>query len=260
MGEEELRIAIKNKETLLLGTASDICFVVMGESETYDNIYFNIIEKVISSYGLRSVRTKELSIKGRSLLDDVRTTILQSKFIICDITSQSPNVMYELGIAVESKKTIILLTQRSEIPYHVSELYVIKYKDTPAGLIELYDTLKKHIHKILFVDPVGEAKQLHKEGFFGPAVIAINSYLELTLQNLFLKKYDIPPGKMRFGKMVEKLKNVEIINNDDIEKIFQWREIRNKIIHSGYRPKPEETADMIKGIDNFVKGLKSYLK
>ncbi|HYA84674.1 MAG TPA: hypothetical protein VEH06_14680 [Candidatus Bathyarchaeia archaeon] len=52
----------------------------MGEIE--DFIFFDIIKPSIERYGLRPIESNELLVAQGPLMDNIRTTILQSRFIM----------------------------------------------------------------------------------------------------------------------------------------------------------------------------------
>jgi Domain of unknown function (DUF4145) len=255
--EKELKLAIQNNQMKLLEDISDICFVAMGQ--TNDLIFFDIIKPAIERYGLRSLRRNDLLVTQGSIMDNIRTTILQCRLVIAEITDRNPNVMYELGLSIESKKFIILLSQ-TDIPSDLMTFHNIIYKNTSEEWNILYSKLRSEIEKLLFENALIQARQLMKTGFFGPAVMTITSYLDRSIENLLTRIQDLPSGKRNFRSMIDTLVKLNIIDNNQRQMLSEWRVIRNKAIHELIYPTREQATEIIDKVDNFVNYLRSIEK
>ena len=71
-------------------------FVIMPYSEN-SNANYNIIKDVFSEQGLETIRADEFISAGQSISEKIKDLISSSDIIICDVTGNNPNVMYELG-------------------------------------------------------------------------------------------------------------------------------------------------------------------
>lgn len=71
---------------------------------------------------------------GHDVLHDIHDMIETSQAILADITARNPNVFYELGIAHELGKKVILLTQSvKDIPFDLQRFRFIIYEDNSDG-------------------------------------------------------------------------------------------------------------------------------
>ena len=79
--------------------------------------------------------------------DKIYTYISEAKFILAEISSLNPNVMYELGMAHMLNKDVILLTKEDlkKIPFDINKILVYKYEDER----NLKDILRKAIPKLI---------------------------------------------------------------------------------------------------------------
>ena len=255
LNKEQLKSVIKNNQTQILESISDVCFVTFGITDDNDSIYFYVIKPLVEQYGLRLVRPDEFYATEIPIMDNIRATILQSRLMIADITTQNANVMYEVGLAIANNKPIILLTQ-DEIPSDLQNFPHIKYENTPEGLDSLYRRFQSHIENILLKHPITQARQLLESHFYGQAVITIMSFLDLNLENFLRNIDDLPASKLNFKSMVDRLVSLNIIDKMDVKRLHQWRKIRNEVVHRLYLPKKEEAN----GIVNEVKAIVDYLK
>jgi hypothetical protein len=121
------------------------CFVAMPFKETFDKVYKFAIKEAIEQAGYECLRADELP-GGGSILKNIVQNIYHAQFIIVDMTTQNPNVMYELGLSHALRKNVILLIKdETEIPFDLSSYYIIKYQD--PNDVECCFNLKNEIIK-----------------------------------------------------------------------------------------------------------------
>ena len=91
--------------------------------------------------------------KGKSvnITNDIYRKIDDCSIFIADTTEANPNVMYELGLAYNKKKPIILVREkgkRIKIPLDIISEYYYRF----SGMTELENIFVDHIKEILNVD------------------------------------------------------------------------------------------------------------
>ena len=74
------------------------CFVLMPFEPKYREVYDEVYKPVCSANDLDCWRVDEISRPG-SITRDIVEGIIDAEVVIADLTSQNPNVFYELGIA-----------------------------------------------------------------------------------------------------------------------------------------------------------------
>lgn len=104
------------------------------------------------------------------LLDDIIKGIAESEFVIADLTDKNPNVFYELGIAHQLRKQVIIITQKeddvpSDLKGHKWNLYNISSKE---GIDNLEEKIKKSFNKLYIPSIISQDKKIipisHKKG------------------------------------------------------------------------------------------------
>lgn len=125
-----------------------LCFVLMPFKESWsDRVYAKYIRDNIEALGLQCLRADNLT--GRIFIEDIWTKINQSAFIIADVTTTNPNVMYELGIAHTIGKPVILITQDiTQIPFDFTHLRHYTYTDNADGKDMFSERLRAVIPEI----------------------------------------------------------------------------------------------------------------
>lgn len=138
------------------------CFVLMPFVKQLEEIYVEVYKPICDEIGFYCWRVDEILRPG-SITKDIIQGIRDSDIIIADLTSNNPNVFYELGVAhTINKRTIMTCQQVEDIPFDVSTYRVIIYQHTLTGVKELAGKLKKAINETLesgdtYSNPVTDA-------------------------------------------------------------------------------------------------------
>lgn len=94
------------------------CFVIMPISNNpnysdghFDRVYNHLIVPACEIAGFKAVRADEI-INTNYIALDIIKRIIESEMAICDLSSQNPNVLYELGIRQAFNKPVTLLKDK----------------------------------------------------------------------------------------------------------------------------------------------------
>lgn len=129
-------------------------FVVMPFDSYFDAIYEEVILKVTEEHKLEAFRADEIYRPG-IIMHDIIRSLLESTFIIAEITSRNENVFYELGYAHAIKKPVILLAEKDgQLPFDISAHRCIFYENSIAGKGNVENQLRKHIAGIMHDEEV----------------------------------------------------------------------------------------------------------
>lgn len=253
-----VQYSIKRKEIGVLEHALNICFTIFPYgNETSRNIYFQIIKPVVEGFGIRIVSAPELQGLGGTILDNVRTTILQSRFIIYDATGLSQSTLVELGFAISAQKPLLIITRKpDDLPTSIRQFEFFVYDDTIESLEKLKSYLRLKISNLLLQEPTMEAKRLIELGHYRSAVTLIWSYLEVSLSLELRNSLDIGRPTYNF---LEILRERGIIKPDEYSIAKQWRALRNKVVHEVYQPKYDEVFAMVNWAIDFADSVKKRL-
>jgi hypothetical protein len=107
-----------------------ICFVMQPfDRGEFDSRYKEVLKKAIKNGGFRGYRVDEDS--GVSdLRKAVEEGIRKSALCLAEISTDNPNVWYEVGYADASEKDVILLcsSKRSKYPFNVQHRAIVSYE------------------------------------------------------------------------------------------------------------------------------------
>ena len=148
-------------EWLLRRTASsfgmDQCFVMQPFDEgKFDKRYEDTIKPAIKSAGLKPYRVDE-DPSSEVLMETVEEEIARSRVCVAEITTNNPNVWYELGLAHALGISVVMICSSERnggFPFDVSHRKIINYE---TGSKSDFDRLKNKISKSL------EAKKENKK-------------------------------------------------------------------------------------------------
>ena len=128
------------------------CFVMQPfDGGVFDKRYDDIFVPAIQDAGLdpyRVDRDPSVSIP----IEDIETGIRDAKLCLAEITTDNPNVWFELGFAIAVPKEVILVCsaeRKSKFPFDVQHRSIIQYKtEAPRDFDELRKKITERIHGV----------------------------------------------------------------------------------------------------------------
>lgn len=134
-----------NKET-----AMEKCFVIQPfDNDKFDKRFVDIFEPAIIKSGFEPYRIdKDLSV--RIPIDEIEKGISESTFCFAEITTDNPNVWYELGYAFACEKDVVLVCSderaQGKFPFDIQHRHIITYKtSSTSDFNTLADTITRKI-------------------------------------------------------------------------------------------------------------------
>lgn len=122
--------------------AADV-FVIIPFRNEFQTVYKQVIKPVVEGVGL-SIRRGDDFFSGQRIMDEVWSSLVNSKLCIAECTGLNPNVFYELGIAhMLGIPTILIMREGHEIPFDIHDRRVIMYQEGEEGFRDLH----QHLHK-----------------------------------------------------------------------------------------------------------------
>lgn len=107
----------------------DTCFVIQPfDRDKFDKRYNDIFEPAINKAGLAPYRVdRDPSV--RVPIAQIEEGIRNARICFAEITSDNPNVWYELGYAFALNKDVVMVTEeRQKFPFDIQHRHVINYK------------------------------------------------------------------------------------------------------------------------------------
>jgi hypothetical protein len=132
------------------------CFVIMPFDDEFNAIYSKIIKPTVERFDIVCRRKDEYPSVG-GLSTGIVSYIANASFIIADVTSNNPNVYYELGIADSLEKTVILLSQSSP-PADIRYWKYIVYKNVVSESMRISENLKQAIKEAIEAGKIRKAQ------------------------------------------------------------------------------------------------------
>lgn len=132
----------------------DKCFVIQPFTGEFDERYEDTLTPAIEDANLEPYRVDE-DPRVSFLIESIESEIRSARVCLVDITTDNPNVWYELGYAIATKKqrnvVIICSSDRlSEFPFDVRHLRIIKYSPrSRQSLDALHKKITERLRAIL---------------------------------------------------------------------------------------------------------------
>lgn len=172
------------------------CFVIQPfDNDKFDKRFVDIFEPAIIRAGFEAYRIdKDLSV--RIPIDDIEKGISESAICFAEITSDNPNVWYELGFAFARNKDVVMVCsdeRQGKFPFDIQHRQVITYKtSSTSDFTTLEDTITKKIkafqEKSKIVKSLNATPVLETEGLKSHEI----ALLILAMENQISKQDSTP--------------------------------------------------------------------
>ena len=111
--------------------ADNVAFIMMSISSDDPELEDSLqaIKRASAQHGINGVRVDEIE-HSKKITDVILEKLKVSRFLVCDITNERPNVYYELGYAHGIGKEVILVAKEGTIlHFDIKDYNVIFYKN-----------------------------------------------------------------------------------------------------------------------------------
>lgn len=108
----------------------NVAFIMMSISSENPGLEdsLNAIKRATSQHGIEGIRVDEIE-HSKKITDVILEKVKNSRFLVCDITTERPNVYYELGYAHGIGKEVILVAKEgATLHFDIKDYNVIFYK------------------------------------------------------------------------------------------------------------------------------------
>jgi predicted transcriptional regulator len=167
------------------------CFVIQPfDAGPFDKRYDDVFAPAIKDAGFdpyRVDRDPSVSIP----IDDIESGIENSLLCLAEITTDNPNVWFELGFAIAVPKEVVLICsdeRTTKFPFDVQHRNIIRYKtEAPQDFAELRQKITARIKAIqkkqeeigiaTTISPVKDTEGLSQHEIVGLVAIMQNSFI-----------------------------------------------------------------------------------
>lgn len=137
---------------------ANVAFIMMSISTSDPTLEDsqNAIKRATAQHGIEAVRVDEIE-HSKKITDVILEKIKVSRFLVCDISTERPNVYYELGFAHGIGKEVILFAREgTTLHFDIKDYNVIFYK----SYSELETRVAKRIGDVITAqpEPMGSAR------------------------------------------------------------------------------------------------------
>jgi hypothetical protein len=130
------------------------CFVIQPfDKGAYDKRYEDVIVPAIKNAGLEDYRV-DRDPGTKVLIESIEEGIKASDACIAEITTDNPNVWYELGFAIANGKPLVMISnsreRTSQFPFDVSHRPIVKYTpESPRDFQKLQSEITTRLKALL---------------------------------------------------------------------------------------------------------------
>lgn len=131
----------------------DKCFIIQPfDGDVYDRRHDDTLVPAVKNAGLEPYRVDRDP--GVVIpIDEVENGIRNSRVCIAEISTDNPNVWFELGFAIAAKRDVVLICaadRRSQFPFDVQHRHIIRYRTgSRKDLAELEENVTTRLRALL---------------------------------------------------------------------------------------------------------------
>lgn len=115
--------------TGVAGTERALCFAMMPFDPLFDEYHRQVFVPAIEDAGLTPRRSDDVRSHRGNLAGDIRALVAASAVCMADLTGNSRNVVYEIGLAHGLEKPVVLLAQsRDDVPAELNNRRIVWYR------------------------------------------------------------------------------------------------------------------------------------
>lgn len=126
----------------------EVCFVIQPfDKGPYDDRYEDVYKAAIEAAGLRPYRV-DRDPSAAIPIDRIASEIRSAVVCFADISEDNPNVWFELGLAIASRKEVVLVCsgKRARFPFDVQHRHVIRYEtESPRDFETLQESITERL-------------------------------------------------------------------------------------------------------------------
>lgn len=234
-------------------------FVVMPFEKEFDFIYNELIVPATKTANEKLGFNEDLSLCPYRTKDDIRTTsgwinvlehLISAKIVLGVLTSNNPNVFYELGIAHATQpitRQILIAEKGYETKFDTKDL--IYYEYDPSTLSKCVIPLGERISDAVKQYKIEDEKKIRKARMFiglfdFEVIMQYGERSHFAIRSQDRTGYDLANGEGSFDRCVEGIKNLCLSgllglntlskregNRVVVEFSYYWTSLGNDVLH-----------------------------
>lgn len=181
------------------------CFMIMPFDEKFNCVYATIKETTEENQVI-CIRADEMN-GTQPIVNKIIKGILESQYIIVDITDAKPNVFYELGIAHsfrDARNVLIIKQRETKYPFDISHLPYQEYD--AKNIFRLKTIITNFIKESRYITDFRDALALND--IYDYTINGENSYIEY-IENHFAEKLGIYSDILNRNASMYKIADIE---------------------------------------------------
>ena len=149
------------------------CFVIQpfDGGDRYDKRYRDMLTPAIEQAGLQAYRVDE-DPSATVLIEEIERQISDSAACLAEITTDNPNVWFELGYAIAMRKVVVMVCshERDNFPFDVQHRSIIMYStDSTSDFVDAQEKITAQL-----------TAKMRKQSQMGTSKNSISSMLRET--------------------------------------------------------------------------------
>lgn len=122
-------------------------FIIMPFESSFSDVWEGAIRRACKETQYEPLRVDTIKLSS-FITEDIKQNLKDADVVIVDVSNNNPNVMFELGWALATRKKVIVLCQsefKDKVPFDIKDIRRLHYELSWAGIESLKEELKEYI-------------------------------------------------------------------------------------------------------------------
>jgi uncharacterized protein YutE (UPF0331/DUF86 family) len=224
------------------------------------SIYKTNIFPLFTDYDYRPITIADMIFPADTILATIASLIERSRLIVIDIPITRQDYTHGLQLALEKKKSIILISEEDSIipSYYLNsnQIQIVRRPTNidPEIIRNKLEICLKRVSNLLSEES-SEPDNLINNNYYNAAVISALNLLETTIKERLqrINPYREESRISSFVQLMESAVTFDVITPEMSKKASEWYQIRSKLVHGKEEIDKNVAMKIVQEINEYVK-------
>ncbi len=237
-----------------------LCFFAIPYS--LHPFYKQNVYPIVEKYGFVPVTAEEVISPGDVLTPKIEALIERSFALVADVSAPASSSEFRFALSKKDPNRVLGVVEKPEsLPTDIANLYYItrpsksyaKAEEFLSHMDDWFQRLARDIGPKLAEEPL----RLLWQKEYRAAVISAITALEIAIRNQTSLSFCSPEKIRGLTSLISQLSELKDFSQHEINKINEWVQIRNKLVHSQQKIGAEKAKEIVEGVKEIIDRLKS---
>lgn len=245
------------------GSANRLCFFAIPYR--LHSFYRSSVFPIVENLGLVPLTAEAMVWPGDNILAKITAIMDQVEVVVVDVSGSG--ALMELDMALSRKpnppKILMVVEERSIPPVVEGVAIITRPRDTDISPVDFLRDIEGWLREItegLREQFANEPKRLLGLKEYRAAVISAFAQLEATVRQVISQSEIWTTKESRPYRGLDSMFRVacdnELIDKSDLNRLTEWRIVRNRLLHEGESIRADKARMIVDGVDQMISKIR----